>query len=81
MILDINDKINSKKIDELKKKIIKEIGEIKYKTWLKYPLSNYKINDGVLILKCESYFYQEIFEKRYLELIKENIDFEVRIEE
>lgn len=81
MILDINDKINSNKIDELKKKMIEEVGEIKYKTWLRYPLSNYKIKDGILILKFESYFYQEIFEKRYLELIKENIDFEIKIDE
>lgn len=80
MILDINDKINSKKIDELKEKMKQELGEIKYKTWLEYPLSNYKIEKNILLLKCENDFSKIIFEERYLNLVKENIDFEVKIE-
>lgn len=53
MILDINDKINSKKIDELKEKMKEELND----------------------------FSKIIFEERYLNLIKENIDFKVKIED
>lgn len=78
MILDINDKINSKKIDELKEKMKEKLGEIKFKTWLEYPLSNYKIEKNILVLKSENDFSKIIFEERYLELIRENIDFDVK---
>lgn len=78
MILDINDKINSKKIDELKEKIIEELGEIKYKTWLEYPLNHYKIEENILYFKFKNDFSRIVFEERYLNLIRENIDFDVK---
>lgn len=78
MILDINDKINSKKIDKLKEEIKGKLGEIKFKTWLEYPLSNYKIKNNILYLEFENDFSKIIFEERYLKLIKENIEFEVK---
>lgn len=78
MILDINDRINSKKIKDLKEKMIDELGEIKFKTWLDYPLSNYKIEDNILYFKFQNDFSRIIFEERYLELVRKNIDFEVR---
>ncbi|MEG1411064.1 MAG: hypothetical protein RSD36_14610 [Terrisporobacter sp.] len=78
MILDLNNRINSKKIDDLKEKMREALGEIKFKTWLEYPLSNYKIEDNILYFNFQNDFSKIIFEERYLELIRENIDLEVK---
>lgn len=78
MILDLNNRINSKKINDLKEKMREELGEIKFKTWLEYPLTNYKIEDNILYFKFQNDFSRIVFEERYLNLIRENINFEVR---
>ena len=77
MILDLNNRINSKKINDLKEKMREELGEIKFKTWLEYPLTNYKIEDNILYFKFQNDFSRIVFEERYLKLIRENINFEV----
>ena len=79
LILDLNDRINSKKINDINEIMREELGEIKFKTWLEYPLSNYKIEDNILYFNFQNDFSKIIFEERYLELIRENIDFEVKI--
>ncbi|WP_338627733.1 DnaA N-terminal domain-containing protein (plasmid) [Clostridium baratii] len=78
MILDANDRINLKKINDLKEKMKEKLGEIKFKTWIEYPLSHYKIEENILYLEFQNEFSKIIFEERYLNLIKENIDIEVR---
>lgn len=78
MILYLNDRINSKKISDLKEKMRETLGEIKFKTWVEYPLTNYKIEDNILYIKFKNDFSKIVFEERYLELIRENINFEVR---
>lgn len=78
LILDLNDRINSQKINYLKEKMREELGEIKFKTLLEYPLSKYKIEDNILYFKFQNDFSKIVFEQRYLDLIRENIDFEVK---
>lgn len=79
LILDINDRINSQKMNDLKEKMRDKLGEIKFKTWLDYPLSNYKIEDNILYFNFQNDFSKIIFEERYLELIRENIDLEIKL--
>lgn len=79
MISDFNEELNKKKITDLKEKLREDLGDIKYKTWIEYALDNCKIEDNKLYLEFENYFHKMIFEERYLEVVKENIDFEVQI--